>query len=220
MLVRPAAAIDTGDGEGISVLMVRRSASSSFVPDVFVFPGGTLDPADYDSLPPEGWNEERIAREFRSVISQSLPASQEPIAQRDARALVRAAVRELAEEVAIVLDPGEMRLFSHWITPSNEARRYNTHFFVARGPAGQEGVADAVETHDAVWIAPREALERSARAEFSLVYPTVKHLERLASFSNVDALLAFAQTKPIVTIVPNGSRADGFSMPQQLEDAW
>ncbi|MHB8231158.1 MAG: NUDIX hydrolase, partial [Vulcanimicrobiaceae bacterium] len=41
MLVRPA----EGAG-GFDVFMLRRSAQSAFVPDVYVFPGGTLDPQD------------------------------------------------------------------------------------------------------------------------------------------------------------------------------
>src|SRR5207253_8999271 len=32
--------------QGIEVLMTRRSASASFAPGAYVFPGGTIDPAD------------------------------------------------------------------------------------------------------------------------------------------------------------------------------
>ena len=37
-----------------------------------------------------------------------------------------------------------------------------------------------------------------------MFFPTIKHLERLAAFDRVDALLAFAREKPIVTIQPDG----------------
>src|SRR5271156_5427881 len=72
---------------GIEVLMVRRSARSPFVPDAFVFPGGTVDIADYEH-PPAGWSPERIAREFRAQVPAELPADVPPISPRDASALV------------------------------------------------------------------------------------------------------------------------------------
>jgi 8-oxo-dGTP pyrophosphatase MutT (NUDIX family) len=148
-----------------------------------------------------------------------LPIPEPPATAEQAHALVRAAIRELREEASITIDPRDLHLFSHWITPPSERRRYNTYFFIARAPAGQEGVADAIETHDAQWIDPGRALERDP-GDFSLVYPTIKHLERLAAFRNADEAIAFAQTKPIVTIMPAGSREDGFAMPAPLEGSW
>ncbi|MBV9263126.1 MAG: hypothetical protein JO324_02315, partial [Candidatus Eremiobacteraeota bacterium] len=54
-------------------------------------------------------------------------------------------------------DARALTLFSHWITPPSEPRRYNTHFFFAQAPGDQAAFADAVETHDGVWMSPREA---------------------------------------------------------------
>jgi recombination protein RecT len=203
MLLRPALG-------GFSVLMLRRSAASSFMPDVFVFPGGAIDLADYDGAAASGWDSRRIEREFRRSLAG--PA--------DAGALIRTAVREVAEEASITVDARELHLFSHWITPPSEHRRFSTYFFIARAPHGQEGTADAFETHDAQWIAPEHALERDRRGDFSLVYPTIKHLDRLAQFRDVEEAIEFAQVKPIVTIMPSGTRAQGFTMPSELENVW
>jgi 8-oxo-dGTP pyrophosphatase MutT (NUDIX family) len=211
MLVRDAA-------QGVEVLMVRRSSRSAFAPDAFVFPGGTVDPEDYASQP-NGWAS-RIAHEFRATTPDVLPASEEPVGEADAVALVAAAVRELQEEAAVAVAPERMVLFSHWITPPTEPRRYNTHFFLAPGDEAATIAADAFETHDAQWIAPSLALERYARGEMNLVYPTIKHLERLAIFTSVSEALAFARTKPILTIMPDRAPSEGFVMPEELEDAW
>jgi len=116
-------------------------------------------------------------------------------------------------------DARSLTFFSHWITPPSEPRRFNTHFFLAPAPPGQAGLADAVETHEGRWIAPRAALERYRAGQFRLVYPTIKHLERLASFESLDDALAFARAKPVLTILPARS-ANGFTMPAPLEDAW
>ena len=212
MLVRDTQA------SAIEVFMVRRSPRSGFAPDAFVFPGGTVDPRDYTT--PAAWSGERIAREFRAFAHDVLPSSEPAVGAFDASALVHAAVRELREESSIELDPQELVLYSHWITPPTELRRYNTHFFIARAPGGQRGVADAVETHDERWIAPAEALREYDAGRMHLVYPTVKHLERLASHASVDDALAFARSKPLITIMPDRAPSEGFVMPSELEGAW
>ena len=116
-------------------------------------------------------------------------------------------------------DARGLTLFSHWITPPSEPRRYNTHFFFAVAPPDQAALADAFETHDGIWIAPRLALERFARGDLHLVYPTIKHLQRLAAFDSVEAASRFAQTKPVVTIMPHDAGED-FEIPAGLEATW
>ena len=198
--------------------MVRRSSRSAFAPDAFVFPGGTVDPEDYAEQA-DGWNQ-WLEPQFRAEIPSALPATEPTVDLADAAALVRAAARELREEASIGVDPRSLVLFSHWITPPTEPRRYNTHFFIAKVGDDQIGTADAFETHDAQWIAPREALERHARDEMHLVYPTIKHLERLAEFPRADDAIAFSTNKPILTIMPDRAPSEGFVMPAELEGMW
>jgi 8-oxo-dGTP pyrophosphatase MutT (NUDIX family) len=116
-------------------------------------------------------------------------------------------------------DAGALTLFSHWITPPSEPRRYNTHFFFAAAPPNQVAQADAHETHDGMWIAPLRALQRHREGALHLVYPTIKHLERLSSFASVDHALRYARTKPVLTIMPTAT-ANKFAIPAALEDAW
>lgn len=211
MLARDAA-------DGVEFLMVRRSGRSSFAPDALVFPGGTVDPEDYIT-PPGSWAA-RAASEFRATVSPSLTSTESPISEEDALAVVCAAVRELREEADVEISPDDVYLFSQWITPPSEPRRYNTFFFVARAPDGALGTADAVETHEARWITAQRALQNYANGELHLVYPTIKHLERALAYGTTDALLAFAKSKPIITIMPWGAPSEGFMMPEELEGAW
>ncbi len=204
--------------EGIEVLMVRRSSRSAFAPDAFVFPGGTVDPGDYAAEAND--RAAIIAGEFRARTPDALPTTEEPVGGAHPAALVAAAVRELREEAAVGIEADRLVLFSHWITPPTEPRRYNTHFFIAADDEGAAASADAVETHDAQWIAPAVALARYARGEMHLVYPTMKHLERLATFRCVADALEYARTKPILTIMPDRAPSEGFVMPAELEGAW
>jgi 8-oxo-dGTP pyrophosphatase MutT (NUDIX family) len=203
ILVRAAA---TG---GIEVFMLRRSAERAFAPNVYVFPGGTVDASDRDagSVAPK-----ELTRLFR------MPSPPSPEMQAS---LVAAARRELREEAGVTLDDASpLELFSHWITPLSITPRYDVYFFVAPMPAGQNAVADAAETHDGVWIAPRDALAIGASPGLRIIYPTRKHLERIAEFDSVDALLTFARTKPISTVLARGSESEGFALPAEVADAW
>jgi 8-oxo-dGTP pyrophosphatase MutT (NUDIX family) len=110
--------------------------------------------------------------------------------------------------------------FSHWITPSSEPRRYDTHFFLAIAPSNQTVSADSIETHDGRWISPSEALAHHRARRLHLVYPTIKHLERLAAFRDLESLRDFARSKPIYTIEPATTLEGDFSIPAELEGAW
>lgn len=262
MLVRPAST-------SFEVFMLRRSEASHFVPDVYVFPGGTVDSQDRTEQAFAracGVDAGALATQFRAQIEPSFPAPFATPPEPEAAALLIAAIRELYEEAGVLLacdtegsplsdadlaphrerlhsdrlrvQNGEiaftqvlqevhayanahaLALFSQWITPPVFSRRYNAHFFVAEASPDQAAVADAFETHDGVWIAPSEALTRSASRDFRMVYPTIKHIERLAAFEDVDSLMRFARTKPIFSIMPDVPAEREFSLPAHLEHAW
>jgi 8-oxo-dGTP pyrophosphatase MutT (NUDIX family) len=114
-----------------------------------------------------------------------------------------AAIRELREEAAIVLeDPDALVKFSRWITPAEVRTRFDTHFFLAALPAGQEPKIDGEECVDLGWFTPAAALEAHRREQIVLVFPTIKHLERLEAFSSADELLAYAHGREVLPIQP------------------
>ncbi len=118
-------------------------------------------------------------------------------------------------------DASALTLFSHWITPETEPHRYDTYFFLAVAPHGLIVEADETETSDQRWMAPQEALDIHAQGRLYLVYPTIKHLQRLATFGDVTKLQAFAREKPIYTIVPNAAEDDEtYELPASLDDQW
>lgn len=249
--------------------MLRRSEASHFVPDVYVFPGGTLDGEDCSERAlarARGIDDANLQRQFRAQPAPAFPTAFGSPPRREAAGLLIAAVRELYEEAGVLLacdergaplsdsdlaphrgelheararvqrgdlpfyevlerigayaNAGALVLFSQWITPPVFPRRYDAHFFLAEASANQAAVADAFETHDGVWIAPKAALEQCGAGTFQMVYPTIKHVERLAQFESTRALFDFARTKPIYSIMPDTPGEREFSMPPELEYAW
>ena len=79
-----------------------------------------------------------------------------------------AAMRELAEEAAITVDdPEALVKFSRWITPPEVKIRFDTHFFLAPAPPGQEPRIDGDECVDFGWFTPRAALDAATRDEIA-----------------------------------------------------
>ena len=118
-------------------------------------------------------------------------------------ALRAAAVRELREEAGIELpDEHELVLFSRWITPAQVKIRFDTWFYLAAAPAGAEPEPDGAEVVDARWLAPQVALDASQAGELFLVFPTIKHLEQLASFASAVALLDHARGRDVRPVEP------------------
>jgi 8-oxo-dGTP pyrophosphatase MutT (NUDIX family) len=114
-----------------------------------------------------------------------------------------AAVRELQEEAGIALaDPAQLVKFSRWITPAEVVVRFDTHFFLATLPAGQEPRVDGEEIVAEGWFTPAGALDAHAREEILLVFPTIKHLEQLSGFASAEELLEHARGREVVPVQP------------------
>jgi 8-oxo-dGTP pyrophosphatase MutT (NUDIX family) len=204
MLLRPAVA-------GVEVLMLRRVAAMKFAPGAYVFPGGSVDPADHAAE--VGWHGPDPA-EFGARLGASAEM---------ARALVCAAVRETFEEAGVLLagapgggpvaDPsgpsweadraaltaGDLTLaellarrglvlradllvpWARWITPEGEPRRFDARFFAAALPAGQVATGHAAESDRIAWLRPADAIESARAGQISILPPTATTLHGFAA---------------------------------------
>jgi 8-oxo-dGTP pyrophosphatase MutT (NUDIX family) len=114
-----------------------------------------------------------------------------------------AAIRELREEAAITLeDPGALVKFSRWITPAEVRIRFDTHFFLAVLPDGQQPQVDGEECVELGWFSPSGALDAYRTGEIALVFPTIKHLEQLSEFSSVEELMTYAGGREAQPVQP------------------
>ena len=80
--------------------------------------------------------------------------------------------------------------WSHWITPQQMKRRYDTRFFLADMPADQHCQPDARETVQGVWLSPEEGLAGNMDGSIPLSPPTLVTLHELLTYRNLTDLRA------------------------------
>jgi 8-oxo-dGTP pyrophosphatase MutT (NUDIX family) len=118
-------------------------------------------------------------------------------------ALEAAALRELQEEAGVRLAGAELLMpFSRWITPPEVKIRFDTWFFLAALPDGEEPRVDGAEVVDLRWYEPAAALAAGELDELLLVFPTIKHLEQLSGFRSVNELILHARGREVRPVEP------------------
>jgi 8-oxo-dGTP pyrophosphatase MutT (NUDIX family) len=209
--------------DGVEVLMLRRTAAMKFAPGAYVFPGGSVDEADFSAE--IGWLGPSPA-DFGARLGCSAEL---------AGALVCAAVRETFEESGVLLagtpdgltaglaDPsweadrmaltaGTLTLpgllakrglavradllvpWTRWITPEAEPRRFDTWFFAAALPAGQEATGHLAEADKTAWLRPADAISAARAGTISLLPPTAATLNEFTKCGDLADILGRRRT--------------------------
>ena len=188
--------------QGIEVLMTRRSLTASFAPGAYVFPGGGIDALDAASHA----HALRRATQSDLHLTQAIAAIRESFEElgillayrpdhsmangQDIAKLDRS--QPFAAQCATLgmkLAADQVFVLAHWITDRDLPKRFDVPFLVARMPEGQTPVADESEQFEPVWVQPAEALKRHEAGDFFIIFPTIRTLQRLLPFANVQAVL-------------------------------
>jgi len=217
---------------GPEVYLLRRQASMEFAAGMCVFPGGGVDPRDFDTdvawvgPPPSAW-----ARRLGTD-------------EDTARALVCAAVRETFEESGVLLAGGtpgsvvadttgddweadrralearELSLtdfckrrdlvlrtdllgaWAGWLTPVFEPRRYRTWFFVADLPEGQLTRDVSTESDHVAWLPAGEAVASVDAGRMFMLPPTYLTCLEVAQHADPDAVLAACADRRVEMFMP------------------
>ncbi|WP_222192653.1 NUDIX hydrolase [Modestobacter italicus] len=123
-------------------------------------------------------------------------------AQRQALLAHELSLAELLAGRGLALRADLLRPFAHWITPPEERRRYDTKFFAALLPAGQEARDVSGEADEAVWTTPAAALDEHAGGTRPMLPPTIHTLGQLAPFPDAAAALLGSPPAPLEPIMP------------------
>jgi endoribonuclease LACTB2 len=179
-----------GRGEGLQVFWARRSDAVSFMPGFRAFIGGTVDPDDA-ALPVEGANGDRaleLACAFRETFEEAgvvvgHPHPGDPaVLEAERTALLAGTVRfsDLAARHGWRFRAGMLRFAGRWITPPFAPVRFDTPYFVAQVPEGQEPTVHVGELAQGEWVRPVAALEQWQQGYEAFAAPILYTLIGLA----------------------------------------
>lgn len=204
MLVRPGRR-----GMDTEVFMLRRAASMAFLAGAVVFPGGKVDPRDSESIgwcgpSAEVWGG-RLgcgAEEAKAVVVAAVRElfeeggvllagtgpghvvtaldTPEWVAEVERLEAHESSLAEVLARHGLVIRSDLLSLRGHWVTPEFEPRRYDTYFFAAVLPEGQETYSTTTEADADRWVRPRTVLEAAAEGRLGLFPPTAHTLAQLA----------------------------------------
>ena len=204
----------------------------AFAAGMCVFPGGGVDPRDFDSEiswvgpPPSAWAE-------RLGVDESV-----------ARALVCAAVRETFEESGVLFaGPTEdsvvedttgddweedrrrlearelsftdflqqrglklrtdlLRVWASWVTPVFEPKRFRAWFFVAELPPGQRTRDVSTESEEVTWLPVRDAITAVDERRMLMLPPTYCTCLELYDLTTPEDALAVAGQRDLAPVEP------------------
>ena len=220
------------DDRGPELYLLRRQTSMAFAGGMCVFPGGGVDPRDFDSA--VAWSGPGPA-EWADRLGTS---------EEMARALVCAAVRETFEESGVLLagpsaaevvadttgDDWEadrqaleakdlsftafldrrglvlrtdlLGAWSGWCTPEFEPRRFRTWFFVAALPPGQRTRDVSSESSSVAWMSALGACDAVDAHELGMMPPTYVTCLEVGQYADPDAVLAAATGRDLTMFTP------------------
>jgi 8-oxo-dGTP pyrophosphatase MutT (NUDIX family) len=147
-----------GESDKLEVLVGRRSMSAKFMPGVYVFPGGAIDPPDRIAWSVESRAEalpQRLVRAARAAIRETWEEvgvlvgtpSATPLASKPVKVPIERAYRERGLTAAI----DRLLYVGRAITPPHSFRRFNTRFFLGDGGLVFGEPAASPELEDAGW---------------------------------------------------------------------
>lgn len=210
------------DRPDLHVLMVHRTAKVIFAPDMWVFPGGRVDPddhlEDFDTLC-RGLSDEQASAVLdveRGGLAWWIAAARETLeeaglllASSDAGAVDAETIGEIRRlvvenenlfadvllERGISLDVTPIEEVARFITPPGPPRRFDARFFVARTPDDQDPSHDEGEIVNWEWVRPQDALDQWSAGEMEMMSPTVRMVACLARYDSADDVLAVAKKR-------------------------
>lgn len=238
-----------GAGGAPEVYLLRRQVTMDFAGGMCVFPGGGVDPRDFDhevawaGPTPAEWaarlgTEEDLARALVcAAVRETFEESGVLLAGSSAGEVVADTTGEDWEADRVALESRELSLtdfldrrglvlrtdllgiWSGWLTPVFEPKRYRTWFFVAQLPAGQITRDVSTESSEVVWLPALDAADQADAGTLAMLPPTYLTCLEIGTLGTVDAVLATATERSVEMFMPEVEPlGEGFtlSMPDAL----
>ncbi|HWQ36052.1 MAG TPA: MBL fold metallo-hydrolase [Blastocatellia bacterium] len=173
------------------VYWVKRSLALKFMGGWHAFPGGQRDAGDYNvpvlsCADPEAASiracvVREVFEETGALIARGVErlSPEQLAALREELAAGQISFAALLEREGLTLDASLLTELPRYVTPPTMPRRYNTFFFAAWLPAGQETGMTSGELHSGEWLRPREALNKWQSGETLIATPILDVIKAL-----------------------------------------
>ncbi|VVE88048.1 MBL fold metallo-hydrolase [Pandoraea bronchicola] len=211
---------------GMEVLLLRRAVrATDFSSNAYVFPGGVVDADDrLGHVACDGLDDATASRRLQlpgggldyyvaamrecfeeTGVLFADDASGAPVDERRLSAMRgerealhdgRVDIASLCRSFDVRLAPQRLHYLSHWVTPLGLPKRFDTRFFLAMLPEGQQVEVDQNETAAHRWMRPQYALAHAD--QLRLLPPTRKLLQWLDAMGTADRAMAAAGALDVV----------------------
>jgi glyoxylase-like metal-dependent hydrolase (beta-lactamase superfamily II)/8-oxo-dGTP pyrophosphatase MutT (NUDIX family) len=187
-----AAMILLRDPDDPKVFWVKRGKTLAFMANYHAFPGGQRDAADAEvpilnaeNVPDAVMRVTALREIFEEtgvLIARGVESlsAKRRAAMRDELHAGQALFKELLEREGLALDASLLIEAPRWVTPATSPRRYNTRFFAAWLPEGQETEVIPGELEAGEWLRPKEALRKWIDGDCLIVTPIFSAIQALA----------------------------------------
>ncbi|HXI93396.1 MAG TPA: MBL fold metallo-hydrolase [Blastocatellia bacterium] len=208
-----AAIILLKDRPDPKVFWVKRSPKLQFMGGYHAFPGGQLDKEDSSVLVTGCEGEESLmracaVREFFEEAGVLLARGADRLSL-ERIAAKRRAMTEGTKTFKQVLDEDNLEIAcsdfepaGRWVTPAFAPRRFDTWFFLAWMPDGQEALIETGELETGEWIRPADALDQWKHGEITLAPPTLHIIRTLAQHAD-----RIEELQSALAAIPEAKRA-------------
>ncbi|MCX4748097.1 NUDIX domain-containing protein [Kitasatospora sp. NBC_01287] len=215
-------------GPGPLAYLLRRKSSMAFAAGMYAYPGGGVDPRDAEQElgwagpSPEEWASRlgvdrataqavvcaavRETFEEAGVLlagpdAHTMAPERDWSAERAALEAHRLSFADFCREHELVLRSDLLAGWARWITPAFEERRYDTWFFVAVLPPGQQAAHQVGEADQVAWLTPAEAVEGYAEGRYGMLPPTVSVLRELLPARTAREALELAERRTLTPVL-------------------
>ena len=223
---------DRPEPGALEVYLLRRHVDMAFAAGMAVFPGGGVDPRDFDRAvgwvgpPPAAWAtlmgvDEALARAlvctavretfeesgvlFAGTTHDSVVADttgDDWEADRQALESRELAFTDFLSRRGLQLRADLLRVWASWQTPVFEPRRYRTWFFAAEVPAGQQTRDVSTESEEVTWMSVRDAITAVDEGRMLMLPPQYCTCVELFDHSAPVSALAAADGRDLSTVEP------------------
>jgi 8-oxo-dGTP pyrophosphatase MutT (NUDIX family) len=221
-----------GGAASPEIYLLQRQASMEFAAGMCVFPGGGVDPRDFDHAvawagpSPATWarrlgvEEEQARALVCAAVRETFEESGVLLAGESATSVVadttgddweadRVALeaRELAmtdflDRRGLVLRSDLLGAWAGWLTPIFEPRRYRTWFFVADLPEGQRTRDVSTESSKVTWMAARDAVAAVDDGRLFMLPPTYLTCLEVSQHATPSEVLAACGDRDVEMFMP------------------